>query len=264
MHVLGVMAPHPPLAKAFLTFNAHVAGASTLSVRVRELAILRISWLRRGEYEFVQHVILGLRAGLSAAEIERVQLGPDAAGWDPADADLLRAVDELNADACIGDATWERLGRRFRYRTEAGSGVSRRLLRECWRWPSRASASSSNQAWRRSMPRSWRACTEGRSVAESPRISPIYPPDWDADVYDALSVIPHARDNVLATFKPGTPGILGTNLLCTQLRHPALAKAFLAFNAHHFYASTLEARVREILILRIGCCCAPSTNTSRM
>jgi len=113
MHVLGVMALHPPLAKDFLTFNAHVAGASTLSVRVRELAILRISWLRRGEYEFVQHVILGLRAGLSAAEIERVQLGPDAAGWDPADADLLRAVDELNADACIGDATWERLGRRF-------------------------------------------------------------------------------------------------------------------------------------------------------
>ncbi len=113
MHVLGVMARHPPLAKAFMTFNAQVAGASTLSVRVRELAILRISWLRRSEYEFVQHVILGLRAGLSAAEIERVQLGPDAAGWDPDDTVLLRAVDELNADACIGDATWERLGSRF-------------------------------------------------------------------------------------------------------------------------------------------------------
>lgn len=113
MHVLGVMALHPPLAKAFLTFNAHVAGASTLSVRVRELAILRISWLRRAEYEFVQHVILGMRAGLSAGEIERAQLGPDAPGWDPADADLLRAVDELNADACIGDATWKRLGSCF-------------------------------------------------------------------------------------------------------------------------------------------------------
>jgi alkylhydroperoxidase family enzyme len=113
MHVLGVMALHPPLAKAFLTFNAHVAGASTLSVRARELAILRISWLRQSEYEFVQHVILGLRAGLSAAEIERVQLGPDAPGWETADAELLRAVDELNADACIGDATWERLGARF-------------------------------------------------------------------------------------------------------------------------------------------------------
>ena len=86
----------------------------------------------------------------------------------------------------------------------------------------------------------------------TPRIAPIWPPDWDAAVYDAVSVIPLARDNVLATFKDGTPGILGTNLLCTQLLHPALAKAFLTFNAHHFYASTLEARVREILILRIG------------
>jgi alkylhydroperoxidase family enzyme len=77
------------------------------------LAILRISWLRRSEYEFIQHVILGLRAGLSAEEIARVELGPDAAGWDPAEADLIRAVDELNADACIGEATWQRLGERF-------------------------------------------------------------------------------------------------------------------------------------------------------
>src|ERR1700730_14196891 len=51
MHVLGTMAHHPTLAKAFLTFNAHVSGASTLTARVRELVILRISWLRQAEYE---------------------------------------------------------------------------------------------------------------------------------------------------------------------------------------------------------------------
>jgi len=107
--VLGMLAHHPPLAKAFMTFNAHVAGASTLSTRVRELAILRISWLRRAEYEFVQHVILGKRAGLTDSEIERVQVGPDAAGWDATEADIVRAVDELYADARIGDATWGRL-----------------------------------------------------------------------------------------------------------------------------------------------------------
>ncbi|MBP6482643.1 MAG: hypothetical protein KA310_17425, partial [Pseudomonadales bacterium] len=33
--------------------------------------------------------------------------------WDPVDADLLRAVDELHADACIGDATWARLSAHF-------------------------------------------------------------------------------------------------------------------------------------------------------
>jgi 4-carboxymuconolactone decarboxylase len=113
MHVLGTLAHHPTLAKAFLTFNAHVAGASTLPARVRELAILRISWLRQAEYEFVQHVILGLRAGLTEEELERVQRGPDAPGWDPVDADLVRAVDELHAHARIEQATWDRLAVHF-------------------------------------------------------------------------------------------------------------------------------------------------------
>src|ERR1700730_148177 len=113
MHALGTLARHAPLAKAFMTFNAHVAAASTLDVRVREIVILRISWLRHSEYEFVQHLILGRRAGLSEAELERVQMGPDAAGWDPADADLVRAVDELCARARISDATWARLLPRY-------------------------------------------------------------------------------------------------------------------------------------------------------
>lgn len=113
MHGLGVMLRYPALAKAFLTFNNHVAIASSLSKRIRELLILRISWLRRSEYEFVQHVVLGRNAGLSEAELERVQVGPDAPGWDPVDADLLRAVDELHVDARIRDATWARLSAHF-------------------------------------------------------------------------------------------------------------------------------------------------------
>jgi len=107
------MLRHPALAKAFLTFNNHIAVASSISKRIRELLILRISWLRGEEYEFVQHLVLGVRAGLTEAELQRVQLGPDAPGWDPEDADLVRAVDELHADACIGDVTWARLAARF-------------------------------------------------------------------------------------------------------------------------------------------------------
>jgi len=110
---VGIILRHPALAKAFLTFNSHVATASSVSARVRELLILRVSWLRRSEYEFVQHIVLGRRAGLSDPDIERTQFGPDAPGWGPVDADLVRAVDELLADARIQDATWERLAARF-------------------------------------------------------------------------------------------------------------------------------------------------------
>lgn len=113
MHGLGVILRHPALAKAFLTFNNHIAVASTVSKRIRELLILRMSWLRRAEYEFVQHTVLARNAGLSEVEIERVQFGPDAPEWDPVDADVLRAVDELHAEACIQDETWARLSRHF-------------------------------------------------------------------------------------------------------------------------------------------------------
>ena len=113
MHGVGILLHHPELAKAFLTFNNHVAVASRLSKRVRELLILRISWLRRSEYEFVQHLVLGRNAGIDEAALERVQLGPDAPGWDPVEADLVRAVDELHRDARIADATWQRLSEHF-------------------------------------------------------------------------------------------------------------------------------------------------------
>lgn len=111
MNGLGAILNHPALAKAFLTFNNHVAMANTLPKRIGELLILRISWLRRSEYEFQQHVILGLRAGLTADEIERIQEGPDARDWSELDASLLRAVDDLASDACISQHTWSALSR---------------------------------------------------------------------------------------------------------------------------------------------------------
>lgn len=113
MHGIGVILQHPALAKAFLTFNNHVATVSSLSKRARELLILRISWLRRSEYEFVQHLVLGRNAGLSEVELERLQEGADAPGWDPVDADLIRCVDELHAEARIQDPTWSRLSAVF-------------------------------------------------------------------------------------------------------------------------------------------------------
>ncbi len=110
---VAVMMNNPPLAKAFLTFNNHIAAGNSLSKRICELLILRTGWLRKSEYEYAQHIILGKRAGLTDEEIARIPDGPDAPGWDAVDADLLRAVDELNADACIADTTWHRLTQHF-------------------------------------------------------------------------------------------------------------------------------------------------------
>ncbi len=113
MHTLGFLAHYPALAKAFLTLNKHVAADSTLSARERELLILRISWLRQSEYEVVQHIILGRRAGLTDDELVQIQTGPVAAAWSPADANLLQVADDLCANACISEDTWKKLAERY-------------------------------------------------------------------------------------------------------------------------------------------------------
>jgi alkylhydroperoxidase family enzyme len=110
--VIGIFAWHPALTKRWLTFSHHLA-ESTLSDRVREMLIVRTSLLRRGEYEWVQHVKFARAAGLSEEELEGLTEGPDAKIWEPGDAALIRAVDELCAEHYIGDATWTQLASRF-------------------------------------------------------------------------------------------------------------------------------------------------------
>jgi alkylhydroperoxidase family enzyme len=106
LNVLGTFAQHPELARAFNSFNGHILFGSTITPRTRELLVLRVASRRDAEYEWVQHVVLAADAGIDADEVARVRQGPDAPGWDPLDAALLRAADELVDEAKISDATW--------------------------------------------------------------------------------------------------------------------------------------------------------------
>lgn len=105
LHVLGLLARHPTLAEAYNTFNGHILFTTTLSTRQRELLVLRVAAVRGSAYEWAQHAVLAGDAGVDPDEVARVRVGPAAAGWSTLEAALLSAVDELLADACIGDAT---------------------------------------------------------------------------------------------------------------------------------------------------------------
>ena len=107
-NILGIFSWHPALTKAFLPFNNHLF-ASTLSARDRELVTVRIAWLRRGEYEWAQHVRMARNAGVSDEEIDAILAGPDSPVWGARDATLLRSVDEIAADRYISDETWKQL-----------------------------------------------------------------------------------------------------------------------------------------------------------
>jgi alkylhydroperoxidase family enzyme len=102
------------MCQKFRALGGHFVSNNKIPARDRELLTLRTAWLSRGEYIWsVHHADYARRAGLTAEEVARVTKGPDASGWSPFDATLLRAVDELQASRFISDATWKALGDRY-------------------------------------------------------------------------------------------------------------------------------------------------------
>ena len=113
MNIFATFARHPKLTKRWMAFGGVLLFRGTIPERERELLILRTAYNCQAEYEWGQHVRIGKAAGLTDDEVERVVAGADADGWDPFDATLLRAADELHDDAVISDATWQQLAARY-------------------------------------------------------------------------------------------------------------------------------------------------------
>jgi alkylhydroperoxidase family enzyme len=109
LNVFTTLAHHPDLLRRWLGFANHVLLESTLAPRERELAILRVGWRCHAPYEWGQHVVVGRRFGITDEEVARVAAGPDAPGWSPREAAILRAVDELHDHATVSDPTWAAL-----------------------------------------------------------------------------------------------------------------------------------------------------------
>lgn len=113
MRVRSTLVHHPVFYGAHVAQEQYVLNESTLSGRIRELLILRMSWLCRSAYGWGDHVELARADGFSAAEIRRIALAPADGRWDPVEAALLRAVDELHRDDGISGETWLMLAEHF-------------------------------------------------------------------------------------------------------------------------------------------------------
>jgi 4-carboxymuconolactone decarboxylase len=99
----------PQLVDGMMPFENYITRDSSLSPRHREILILRTGWLLGNEYVWSEHAAIARKAGLTAAELRRIAQGPDANGWDPFEATLLRAADQLFRNSSVNDATWKAL-----------------------------------------------------------------------------------------------------------------------------------------------------------
>jgi 4-carboxymuconolactone decarboxylase len=113
LNIFSTFARNPELFKAWMPFGGYLLTAGTLSGRDRELLILRTALNCASPYEWGQHVRISEAGGIERETIDRVVDGPDADGWSDAESALLRAADELHADAKIGDDTWAELAKAY-------------------------------------------------------------------------------------------------------------------------------------------------------
>jgi len=108
-NVIATMLHHPALAGPWLVYNNVLLWSPTLGDRQRELIVLRVAWRTRSKYEWVQHVKLSERYGVTPADVEAVVSGAGLDAWTPLERDLLAATDELIDGYRIGNDTWTRL-----------------------------------------------------------------------------------------------------------------------------------------------------------
>src|SRR5262249_22041159 len=100
---------HPELMKRYFPFLAYLLSEGRLTPRYRELAILRVAWLRQTEYEWTQHVMIARTVGISDTEIRRVAGDFDAERWGHIEGLVIQSVGELIEKAGMSDQTWNGL-----------------------------------------------------------------------------------------------------------------------------------------------------------
>lgn len=110
LNIFRTLAHAPKALTAFLGWGNYILSKrSALSARDRELVILRTGYNCRSGYEWMQHKRIGLDAGLTGTEIERIKAGPDAESWSDLDRAMLRATDDLTRNHHVSDANWAAL-----------------------------------------------------------------------------------------------------------------------------------------------------------
>lgn len=235
---------HPTLAENILPFERYITRESTLSARHRELLILRTAWLCRSEYVWALHAERARDAGIGSDELARIAGGPDARGWQPFEAVLLRAVDELLVDSFISDSTWAGLSARFdtrqlmdavftvaEFTMIAGTVNSLEVGVDGWLKERLPAAIASTPAAVR---------TNVRLIGKSARITPLEPVDWSPEVKVWLA---RYGDRPVAS------------IYRTYARHLAMDRPRTSVSEHIRQDSTLSPRIRELLIVRIGVLC---------
>ena len=111
LNLYRVLAHSPRAARSLNTLARFIRDGSRLDPRLRELAILQVSYLARSAWGYSHHVRIGREIGLSNDEIRAVAEETDGrpTSLDPLAKAVLRAAREMTVDLAVSDETFAAL-----------------------------------------------------------------------------------------------------------------------------------------------------------
>ena len=98
LNVARTVAQNPALLKAWGEFAQYILGPKlSLTPRQRELAILRVGWNQRADYEWAHHVEIAKGIGMTDQDILAVQKTPGSCQLNDLECHILQAVDDIHS-----------------------------------------------------------------------------------------------------------------------------------------------------------------------
>jgi len=97
------------MCRRYAPFLSYFVDTSALSLRDKEVLVLRTAWLCKADFIWNAHVRRARTAGLTDADISAIVEGSQSRKLGNRETVLIRAVDELHASQFITDATWKSL-----------------------------------------------------------------------------------------------------------------------------------------------------------
>ena len=111
LNLYRVLAHSPRAARSLNTLARFIRDGSRLDPRLRELAILQISYLTRSAWGYSHHVRIGREVGLSDDEIRAIADETEGrpTALDPLARTVLKAAREMTLDLAVTDETFAAL-----------------------------------------------------------------------------------------------------------------------------------------------------------
>ena len=107
INLYRTLASNPRILCDFVRLGSSLLAKTELSLKLRELAILRVARLTESEYEWVQHYPIALETGIRPEQAETISHWKSSKNFSDIERAVLQYTDEVAQNARVKDETFK-------------------------------------------------------------------------------------------------------------------------------------------------------------